>query len=80
MRQRVIEQTRVAIGKVRQQGLSHFSIIEGSIGNAARAMGGASLPLLANFTQDREVLFKDDQRAGPTTTERSKRAIGLPIP
>ena len=80
VRQRVIEQTRVAIGKVRQQGLSHFSIIEGSIGNAARAMGGASLPLLANFTQDREVLFKDDQRAGPTTTERSKRAIGLPIP
>jgi predicted NBD/HSP70 family sugar kinase len=80
VRQRVIEQTRVAIGKVRQQGLSHFSIIEGSIGNAARAMGGASLPLLANFTQDREVLFKDDQRVGPTTTERSKRAIGLPIP
>ena len=27
---------------------------------AARAMGGASLPLLANFTQDREVLFKDN--------------------
>jgi predicted NBD/HSP70 family sugar kinase len=80
VRQQVIAQTRVAIGKVRQQGLSHFSIIEGSIGNAARAMGGASLPLLANFTQDREVLFKDEQRAGPATTERSKRAIGLPIP
>lgn len=78
VRQRVIEQTRVAIGKVRQQGLSHFSIIEGSIGNAARAMGGASLPLLANFTQDREVLFKDDGKS-PSSTERSKRAIGLPV-
>jgi predicted NBD/HSP70 family sugar kinase len=78
VRQRVIEQTRIAIGKVRQQGLSHFSIIEGSIGNAARAMGGASLPLLANFTQDREVLFKDEAKT-PASTERSKRAIGLPV-
>jgi len=78
VRQRVIEQTRIAIGKVRQQGLSHFSIIEGSIGNAARAMGGASLPLLANFTQDREVLFKDDGKS-PPSTERAKRAIGLPV-
>lgn len=70
VRQRIIEQTRIAIGKVRQQGLSRFSIIEGSIGNAARAMGGASLPLLANFTQDREVLFKEDQRYPSITSER----------
>jgi predicted NBD/HSP70 family sugar kinase len=60
VRQRIVEQTRVAIGRINQQGLSHFSIVEGSIGNAARAMGGASLPLLANFTQDREVLFKEN--------------------
>ncbi|MEQ1770916.1 MAG: ROK family transcriptional regulator [Devosia sp.] len=70
VRQRIIEQTRIAVGKVRQQGLSRFSIVEGSIGNAARAMGGASLPLLANFTQDREVLFKDDQRAQSAPSER----------
>jgi predicted NBD/HSP70 family sugar kinase len=66
VRQRIIAQTRIAIGNVRQQGLSRFSIIEGSIGNAARAMGGASLPLLANFTQDREVLFKEDHSAPST--------------
>jgi hypothetical protein len=60
VRQRVVEQTRIAIGRINQQGLSRFSILEGSIGNAARAMGGASLPLLANFTQDREVLFKEN--------------------
>jgi predicted NBD/HSP70 family sugar kinase len=60
VRWRIVESIRAAIARVAQQGLSHFSIIEGSIGNAARAMGGASLPLLANFTQDREVLFRDD--------------------
>jgi predicted NBD/HSP70 family sugar kinase len=59
VRRRIIEQTRKALARVNQQGLSPFQIVEGSIGNAARAMGGASLPLLANFTQDREVLFKE---------------------
>jgi predicted NBD/HSP70 family sugar kinase len=59
VRHRIIEQTRAALSRVNQQGLSGFKLVEGSIGNAARAMGGASLPLLANFTQDREVLFKD---------------------
>lgn len=60
VRRRIIEATREAITKVNRQGLSPFGLIEGSIGNAARAMGGASLPLLANFTQDREVLFKEN--------------------
>ncbi|HWA19798.1 MAG TPA: ROK family transcriptional regulator [Devosia sp.] len=59
VRQRIIDQTRLALGRINQQGLSRFAVVEGSIGSAARAMGGASLPLLANFTQDREVLFKD---------------------
>jgi hypothetical protein len=60
VRTRVIERTAAAIARVNQQGLSPFRLLPGSIGNAARAMGGASLPLLANFTQDREVLFKDN--------------------
>jgi predicted NBD/HSP70 family sugar kinase len=59
VRRRIIERTRAALTQINQQGLSPFKLVEGSIGNAARAMGGASLPLLANFTQDREVLFKD---------------------
>jgi len=63
VRRRIIEQTRVALARVNQQGLSPFRLVEGTIGNAARAMGGASLPLLANFTQDREVLFKDVEPA-----------------
>jgi hypothetical protein len=34
-------------------------IVEGSIGSGARGIGGACLPLLANFARDREVLFKE---------------------
>lgn len=60
VRTRIIERTREALGRVNRQGLSPFRLTEGSIGNAARAMGGACLPLLANFTQDREVLFKEN--------------------
>lgn len=60
VRARIIARTEDAIARVNRQGLSPFRLLPGSIGNAARAMGGASLPLLANFTQDREVLFKDN--------------------
>lgn len=60
VRERVIARTGEAIERINRQGLSRFQLLPGSIGNAARAMGGASLPLLANFTQDREVLFKDN--------------------
>lgn len=59
VRSRIIDRTRQAIGRLDRQGLSSFSLIEGTIGDAARAMGGAAIPLLANFTKDREVLFKE---------------------
>lgn len=59
VRSRIVDRTREAIGRVNRQGLSAFRLVEGTIGNAARAMGGAAIPLLANFTQDREVLFKE---------------------
>jgi predicted NBD/HSP70 family sugar kinase len=59
IRERIIDETNAALERVNRQGLSHFRLLPGTIGNAARAMGGASLPLLANFTQDREVLFKE---------------------
>jgi hypothetical protein len=41
------------------RGLSPVGIIAGMIGSDARALGAASLPLLANFAIDRNVLFKD---------------------
>lgn len=59
IRSQIIARTEKVIARVNRQGLSPFRLVAGTIGNAARAMGGASLPLLANFTQDREVLFKE---------------------
>nr|WP_284341082.1 ROK family transcriptional regulator [Devosia nitrariae] len=59
VRTRLIERTRELIAGFDLQGLADFSLIEGTLGSGAREIGGACLPLLANFTQDREVLFKD---------------------
>jgi predicted NBD/HSP70 family sugar kinase len=56
----IIEATRDHLAKVNQQGLSAFTLVEGTLGTSARALGGAAIPLLANFTQDREVLFKNN--------------------
>lgn len=60
VRQSIIERTRAALDRVNRQGLSPFVLVEGALGSGARAMGGAAVPLLANFTQDREVLFKEN--------------------
>src|SRR5690606_29854015 len=60
VRTRILEATQAALAEVNRQGLSPFTLVEGSLGTSARALGGAAIPLLANFTQDREVLFKDN--------------------
>jgi predicted NBD/HSP70 family sugar kinase len=59
VRQRLVAEIRTQVATFDRQGLAPFSIVEGSIGAHAREIGGATLPLLANFTQDREVLFKE---------------------
>lgn len=59
VRSRLVAATRVAVARVNTQGISRFEIAEGTIGQAARAMGAASLPLFANFIIDRDVLFKE---------------------
>jgi len=60
VRRRIVEATRQRVSTYDLQGLPPINLIEGTIGSGAREIGGACLPLLANFTQDREVLFKDN--------------------
>ena len=60
VRRALVQATRAATGSFDLLGLAPFSIAEGTIGFGAREIGGACLPLLANFTQDREVLFKEN--------------------
>lgn len=64
VRRRIVEETTLAIERFDRQGLSPVEIREGTVGSGARAIGGACLPLLANFSRDREVLFKDAIRDG----------------
>ena len=45
------------IALIDQQGLSPVTVSEGVLGKDARVLGGASLPLLANFTRNRDVAF-----------------------
>lgn len=61
VRTALVAATRTALADFDLQGLAPFTIAEGTIGFGAREIGGACLPLLANFTQDREVLFKESQ-------------------
>jgi predicted NBD/HSP70 family sugar kinase len=58
VRARLIDATKVQVASFDQQGIAPFEIVEGSIGSGAREIGGATLPLLANFAHDHEVLFK----------------------
>lgn len=59
VRRRLIARTSEKVESANRQGLSPFRIVSGTIGSGAPAIGGASLPLLANFSQDREILFKE---------------------
>ena len=59
VRGKLVAATKRRFERLDRQGLSAVEFAEGGMGPSARAVGGASLPLLANFTQDREVLFKE---------------------
>ncbi len=59
VRRRIVERTAAAMTELDRQGLSPVEIVAGAVGSGARAIGGACLPLLADFTRDREVLFKE---------------------
>ncbi len=59
VRKRIVQATATAMQSFDRQGLSPVSVLEGTIGSGARAIGGACLPMLASFTRDRELLFKE---------------------
>ena len=58
VRRRIVEATRARLGRLDTKGLQPILVAEGSIGNGARAIGAAALPLLAKFMRDRELLFR----------------------
>ncbi len=58
VRSAVVEKTCEKFGRVETQGVAPVDIVEGMIGSDARVLGAASLPFLADFSQDRELLFR----------------------
>lgn len=54
----LIAKTKAMVANYDQQGLSPFEIIAGTLGADARALGGAMLPISANFGTDPEVMLK----------------------
>jgi predicted NBD/HSP70 family sugar kinase len=58
IRSAIVTQTREKFERMERQGLAPVDIVEGMIGSDARVLGAASLPFLADFSQDRELLFR----------------------
>jgi predicted NBD/HSP70 family sugar kinase len=59
LREELVAAVQAQLRKVNLDGISPFSVLAGTIGFDARALGAASLPLFANFMIDRDVLFKE---------------------
>jgi predicted NBD/HSP70 family sugar kinase len=56
--QRLIERTVANLSRYNPEGLWPATVMAGSIGSDARALGGAWLPLHANFAPDRDLFLK----------------------
>lgn len=70
VRRLLVAKTAAAVETFDRQGLSPVSVREGTIGPGARAIGGACLPMLASFTRDRELLFKESLAPASTVETR----------
>lgn len=58
MLDKLLERTRAALSAYDWEGLWATNLVAGSIGSDARALGGALLPLQANFALDSELFLK----------------------
>jgi predicted NBD/HSP70 family sugar kinase len=58
VRSAVVQRIRERFSRMDLQGLAPAEIVEGTIGRDARVLGAASLPLLAGFARDRDLLFQ----------------------
>ncbi|MBN9022134.1 MAG: ROK family transcriptional regulator [Rhizobiales bacterium] len=73
VRKRIVAATRDRIARLETKGLPPIAVVEGSIGNGARAIGAAALPFLAKFMRDRELLFRTPVEMWPALAEQATR-------
>jgi len=63
VRHRLVKATIEAMNRLDLQGVVIPDIVEGEVGDQARAIGGASLPIFDRYLIDQTVLFKDTTHA-----------------
>ncbi len=63
VRHRLVKATVEAMNRLDLQGVVIPDIVEGEVGDQARAIGGASLPIFHRYLIDQAVLFKDTTHA-----------------
>ena len=54
----LLAQTERALARYSWEGVARPALLAGTIGSDARALGGALLPLYANFAPDRDLFLK----------------------
>ncbi len=57
VRAQIVRRTRDKMARMKMEGVAAVEIVEGRIGSDARVLGAASLPLLACYARDRDILF-----------------------
>jgi predicted NBD/HSP70 family sugar kinase len=57
VRTAIVQRTREAFARLETEGVAPVEIVPGTIGSDARVLGAGSLPLLAGFARDRDLLF-----------------------
>ena len=58
LRERLIISVAIALDGHNWEGVARPAVLPGTIGSDARAIGGALLPLYANFAPDRDLFLK----------------------
>ena len=59
VRRRLVDKVLEYFANQDTRGIAPLAIVEGILGADARALGAASLPIIANYSINREVLFKE---------------------
>ena len=59
VRKRIVNETTKTLATLDHQGILLPQVLEGALGSQARAIGGATLPLLSRYLLDQNVLLKE---------------------
>ena len=73
VRKRIVAATRDKLAGLETKGLPPVAVVEGSIGNGARALGAAARPFLAKVMRARGLLLKTPGELRPAPTDQAAR-------